>query len=344
MLSTFQDLFGNDPAGEPLAQQVAQSLIGHSSYWYTTQELVWSITGLGKRVSGAASSFTPPTLVADGKEVAPKNNEGGKTVRASDRTWALVRASERKGVTLDLKDKGEGKLYLIINSDGVRSSGDVKTGGNGLAISRTYKKLDGSTVSPGDAVNLADLLYVEVELKNTSGERIQNIALVDRLPAGWEIENARLGRGGAVEWLDPEQLWTADYVNIRDDRMEVFGSLQAGESKKVVYAVRAVTAGKFTLPPVEAEAMYDPRIWAREAGEQVRGLRSLEGLPAVAPHEAAAHHPETAGRRAAAPPRPCRGRGGGGVVGAAAGAALVAALGRHRVPGRHSGPRLPGAG
>ncbi|MCQ8205735.1 hypothetical protein NP569_25950, partial [Vibrio parahaemolyticus] len=69
--------------------------------------------------------------------------------------------------------------------------------------------------------------------------------------------------------LDPEQLWSADYVNIRDDRMEVFGSLQAGESKKVVYAVRAVTAGKFTLPPVEAEAMYDPRIWAREAGEQV---------------------------------------------------------------------------
>ncbi|WP_044180559.1 alpha-2-macroglobulin family protein [Hyalangium minutum] len=269
MLSTFQDLFGNDPAGEPLAQQVAQSLIGHSSYWYTTQELVWSITGLGKRVSGAASSFTPPTLVADGKEVAPKNNEGGKTVRASDRTWALVRASERKGVTLDLKEKGEGKLFLIINSDGVRSNGDVKTGGNGLAINRTYKKLDGSTVSPGDAVNLADLLYVEVELKNTTSERIQNIALVDRLPAGWEIENARLGRGGAVEWVDSEQLWTADYVNIRDDRMEVFGSLQAGESKKVVYAVRAVTAGKFTLPPVEAEAMYDPRIWARQAGEQV---------------------------------------------------------------------------
>ena len=269
MLSTFQDLFGNDPAGEPLAQQVAQSLIGHSSGWYTTQELVWSITGLGKRVSGAASNFTPPTLVADGKEVAPKSNEGGKTTRASDRTWALVRASERKGVTLDLKDKGEGKLYLIVNSDGVRANSTVKTGGEGLAISRTYKKLDGSTVSPGDTVNLADLLYVEVELKNTTGERVQNIALVDRLPAGWEIENARLGRGGAVEWLDPEQLWTADYVNIRDDRMEVFGSLQAGESKKVVYAVRAVTAGKFTLPPVEAEAMYDPRIWAREGGEQV---------------------------------------------------------------------------
>jgi uncharacterized protein YfaS (alpha-2-macroglobulin family) len=269
MLSTFQDLFGNDPAGEPLAQQVAQTLVGHTSYWYTTQELVWGITGLGKRLSGVASSFTPPTLMADGKQVAPQNKQEGKTVRASDRTWALVRSSERKGLSLELKDKAEGQLFLIINSDGVRSNGEAKTGGQGLALSRTYKKLDGSAINPGDSVQLADLLYVEVELKNTSGERIQNIALVDRLPAGWEIENARLGRGGAVGWVNAEEQWAADYVNIRDDRMEVFGSLQPGEAKKIVYAVRAVTAGKFTLPPVEAEAMYDPRLWARDAGQQV---------------------------------------------------------------------------
>jgi len=34
----------------------------------------------------------------------------------------------------------------------------------------------------------------------------------------------------------------------------------------VVYAVRATAAGRFTIPPVEAEAMYDPRIWARQPG------------------------------------------------------------------------------
>jgi uncharacterized protein YfaS (alpha-2-macroglobulin family) len=37
-----------------------------------------------------------------------------------------------------------------------------------------------------------------------------------------------------------------------------------------VYGVRAVTSGRFTLPPVEAEAMYDPSLWAREPGGQVR--------------------------------------------------------------------------
>ncbi len=268
MLSTFQDLFGNDAAGEALANQVAQALQG-PSHGYTTQELVWGITGLGKRVSGAASSFTPPTLLADGKEMPAQVKEGAEKERASDRTWALVRASERQGLAMELKEKAAGKLYLIVNSDGVRTGGRVKVGGQGLALRRSYRKLDGTVIAAGEAVNLAELLYVELELKNTSGERVQNIALVDRLPAGWEIENARLGRGGGANWVDPEALWSADYVNIRDDRMEVFGSLEAGETKRVVYAVRAVTAGKFTLPPVEAEAMYDPRIWAREAGRSV---------------------------------------------------------------------------
>ena len=47
------------------------------------------------------------------------------------------------------------------------------------------------------------------------------------------------------------------------------GHLDRRQSGTVVYAVRAVTAGRFTIPPVEAEAMYDPRIWARQPGREV---------------------------------------------------------------------------
>ncbi|MCP3144722.1 Ig-like domain-containing alpha-2-macroglobulin family protein [Pyxidicoccus xibeiensis] len=268
MLSTFQDLFGNDAAGEPLAQLVAESLQTHSSSGYTTQELVWGISGLGKRLQGTASTFSAPVLTAEGKTVAPVQD---KAARTSDRTWALARASERQGLNLEVKSKDAGKLYLIVSSEGVRTDGQVKSGGQGLTLTRRWRKLDGTELALGaDPVALADLVYVELEVRNTTAGRVQNIALVDRLPAGWEIENARLGRGGAVSWVDADALWSADYVNIRDDRMEVFGSLNSGESKKVVYAVRAVTAGTFQLPSAEAEAMYDPRLWAREKPGTVR--------------------------------------------------------------------------
>ncbi len=113
---------------------------------------------------------------------------------------------------------------------------------------------------------LGDVVYVELEVKNTSGTALQNLALVDRFPAGFEIENPRLGRSGAISFVNTEELWEASYLNLRDDRIEVFGGLGPNESKKVVYALRAVTAGRFAVPPVEIEAMYDPALWAREAG------------------------------------------------------------------------------
>jgi hypothetical protein len=66
-----------------------------------------------------------------------------------------------------------------------------------------------------------------------------------------------------------DQLWQADHMDLRDDRLEVFGHLDNGEERGVVYAVRAVTAGSFQLPSAEAEAMYDPRHWARVPGGTV---------------------------------------------------------------------------
>jgi hypothetical protein len=55
-------------------------------------------------------------------------------------------------------------------------------------------------------------------------------------------------------------------MNLRDDRLEAFGTVPAAASKRIIYTVRVVTSGKFTIPPVEAEAMYDPTLWARDKG------------------------------------------------------------------------------
>jgi len=266
MLSTFQDLFGNDPAGEPLAQSVASALSGHTSGYYTTQELVWGVTGLGKRVKDSTGDFSPPTLTANGKGIEPKALD--KKLKTSDRTWALARASEYKSLSLNVADKGKGSLFLMLSSEGVKETPDYRVGGDGLKVHRVWRDAKGGQVDP-NGLNLADLVYVEIDVTNTTSEKIQNIALVDRLPAGFEIENPRLGRGGATDWIDEESKWSADYMNLRDDRIELFGSIGAGETRTFVYAARVVTAGEFTIPPVEAEAMYDPRIWAREDGRKI---------------------------------------------------------------------------
>jgi hypothetical protein len=116
------------------------------------------------------------------------------------------------------------------------------------------------------SLKLGDVVFVEVEVENKTGAAIQNIALVDRLPAGFEIENPRLGRGSRPDWVKDEDLWAVDFMNMRDDHLEAFGALPAGETRKVVYTVRVVTSGKFTVPPIEAGAMYDSTLWARDKG------------------------------------------------------------------------------
>ncbi|HEX8107681.1 MAG TPA: hypothetical protein VF516_08120, partial [Kofleriaceae bacterium] len=262
-LSVFFDLFGNDPAGEPLATRVAEGLVGQVPYYFNTQELVWGVTGLGKWVTGLGAKGTAGgTLTADGVTIAPR----APRHTSNDKAWAVRRASEYKQLTLDVPAAAAG-TWLVISSEGVRPGSDYKVGGNGLSVARTYRGLDGSALDlTAGQVKLGDLVYVELELTNTSGAAIQNIALVDRLPAGFEIENPRLGRSTKADWMKDEEMWTPDFMNLRDDRLEAFGALAARTGKKVIYTVRAVTSGTFTVPPVEAGAMYDPTLWARGKG------------------------------------------------------------------------------
>jgi alpha-2-macroglobulin len=269
MLSVFFDLFGADPAGEPLASRVAEMLAGEPGYYYNTQELVWGMTGLGKWVMATGGKGTAGgTLTADGQRIAPR----ATLKKSNDKTWALQRASEYKSLTLDVPDSANG-MWLVISSEGVRPNATYKTGGNGLAVSHSYHALDSTEIQPSaGTLHLGDLVFVEIDLENTSSDTIRNVALVDRLPAGFEIENPRLGRTTKPDWVKDEDLWAVDFMNMRDDHLEAFGTLGPHQSVKLVYTVRAVTAGKFTIPPIEAGAMYDPTLWARDkAGTAVIG-------------------------------------------------------------------------
>ena len=190
-----------------------QSLIGHTSSWYTTQELVWSITGLGKRVSGAASSFTPPVLDGGRQGGGAADNEAAR--RRAPRTargrWPAPASARASRSTLRTRARASSTSSSTARA--CAPAATCKTGGDGLAISRTYRKLDGSEVSPGDCREpRGPPLRGGGAQEHQPASASRTSPWWTGCPAGWEIENARLGRGGTVEWMDAEQLWTADYV------------------------------------------------------------------------------------------------------------------------------------
>jgi len=55
--------------------------------------------------------------------------------------------------------------------------------------------------------------------------------------------------------------WKADYVDIREDRLVIYGTV-GSRITSFSYRARAINAGSFTVPPLFAEALYDKSVWA----------------------------------------------------------------------------------
>jgi uncharacterized protein YfaS (alpha-2-macroglobulin family) len=140
-----------------------------------------------------------------------------------------------------------------------------------FTLKRRYLDLRGEPLPPQGFVQ-GQLAVVELTLESTASEDIPNVAIVDRLAAGLEIENPRLGREHRLDWMPQEGLFEPDYLDLRDNRMQIFGTLPqraprvSHSTSRFYYVVRAVTPGTFTAPPALLEIMYDPdKVYYTEA-------------------------------------------------------------------------------
>jgi hypothetical protein len=146
---------------------------------------------------------------------------------------------------------------------------------NGFTIKRAYYTLGGEEVDlgkPGASLNQTDRLVVVLTIE--SADPAGQVLLVDRLPAGLEIENPRLVEGGDVKslsWFQPGL--RPNHTEFRDDRfVAAFDFHAAGDkvrSTSVAYIVRAVTTGRFVNPAAMVEDMYRPERFARTVGGQL---------------------------------------------------------------------------
>jgi uncharacterized protein YfaS (alpha-2-macroglobulin family) len=85
------------------------------------------------------------------------------------------------------------------------------------------------------------------------------VAITDILPACFEIENPRLTQERGYDWIKNPSV--PDYIDMRDDRINLYTSIQTyTQDKKFYYQVRVTAKGTFKQGPVSADAMYDANI------------------------------------------------------------------------------------
>jgi len=272
-LNIVEDVYPHSAEAERLAQAVASRLRENQSGHLNTQEISWTVSGLGKRASVGASEWSPPELYLDGKKMQPLPKQ--QKTKGKEATWQIAGASGSK--SLDLKvDKIEGgDLYAVVTVEGIKLGVPYALGDHTLKVSREYRNQAGEKLNLQN-LKLGEVVYVDLSLQNLGNEQIQNVVLVDRFGAGLEIENPRLSREHAMDWAS--SLWEVTYLNMRDDQIEFFGHLAPKTTVRQVYVLRAVTAGEFTTPPVKAEAMYEPRYWSAAPGSPARILDPWQAL------------------------------------------------------------------
>ncbi len=151
----------------------------------------------------------------------------------------------------------------------------------GFKIERKYFTLDGKPIELSDTTTAQQNDRIVAIVSITTEHPGGRILVVDRLPAGLEIENPRLVTSGDVKslsWLKSDI--KPQHTEFRDDRFvaafDFYGQRRnaedkpAGTTARVAYIMRAVTPGSFVHPAATVEDMYRPDRYARtDAGRLI---------------------------------------------------------------------------
>lgn len=239
-----------------LVEELSKQL--SSDDWLSTQSTAFALVALSDylakyRVDGAMD-FTYACGGKDG-QVKTDKNIWSETLLDKAGTSASV----------ELKNTGKSTLFARIITEGIPEQGEEKAYANGVSLAVSYVDLNGRPVNVAQLEQGTNFSAV-VTVKNPSARGYNNLVLSEIFPAGWEILNTRFLNGAATDSLTAG----VNYQDIRDDRVYSYiDRLPAGSQVTVKINLCAVYPGRFYLPPVYCEAMYDYLIRANTAGQEV---------------------------------------------------------------------------
>ncbi|MEJ8474158.1 alpha-2-macroglobulin family protein [Roseibium algae] len=222
---------------------------------YSTQDMAWLLMAARELNEQARTS----RIVVNGEEIP------GRLV------WAFDGGDlEREMARVENRSAENTELLVSVIGQPIQPE---PAGGTDYAIERQMFDLDGNLLVPqAIPVNTRVAVVVTVRtLSDTTGRLI----VVDRLPAGFAIDNPRLVRSGdlgGLKWL--KTVDQTDFVQFHSDRFEVSvdQSRSGGSELTFVYLARAATPGDYAHPPASVEDAYRPERRAITATSRVSVL------------------------------------------------------------------------
>ncbi|KJW03037.1 conserved repeat domain protein [Rickettsia endosymbiont of Ixodes pacificus] len=159
---------------------------------------------------------------------------------------------------INLTSSSNGFFYQLLTSGYDKQLTENKEIVKGIEITKKYLDENNKEVSK---VKLGDNITVEITMRSGSNKTLNNMVILDLLPAGFEL----LPDNNNVNILERTQevmIWKPIYINNRDDRVMIFGTI-SDQKMTYQYKIKAVNKGIFATPAIYSEAMYDPQTYYR---------------------------------------------------------------------------------
>ncbi|WP_281323647.1 MG2 domain-containing protein [Flavobacterium sp. IMCC34518] len=248
-------LLGQKQKAFAMATKLAKDM--SSDQWMSTQTTAYCLYAMAKFSVSNGPKGINVQFSKDGKAQSIKTM---KTI--ADRSLVVKTGSN----SVTLKNNRKNRLFVRVLNTGILPIGQEKAIQSNVSASIFFKNRKGGVINVSK-INQGTEFVAEVTVKNQKNEHVENVALSQILPSGFEIVNTRFtDYGDATNNV-------ADYIDIRDDRTNFYFGLKAGEVKTFRILLNASYLGTYYLPGLQCEAMYDNTFLARTKGFWVQVVK-----------------------------------------------------------------------
>ncbi len=242
--------------GKDLAKSIAEKLA--SKQWMSTQSTAYSLLALSQYAK---------SIGGKGVQISYKTNSEKSHSLSTAKTAVMGDLTIQKGSnTVKVTNNKDNVVFVRVVYKGKLPVGKEQTASRGLVITPVYKNLDGDIINI-NAIQQGTDFIAEIQVASKTSSMVKDVALTEIFPSGWEIVNTRFTAYGSTQTND------ADYTDIRDDRVNFYFDLKPNGTKVFRVLLNASYLGKYYLPGVQAEAMYDNDYFVRNKGQWIEVIK-----------------------------------------------------------------------
>ncbi|MCC9018288.1 alpha-2-macroglobulin family protein [Flavobacterium lipolyticum] len=241
-------LLGQKQKAFTMASKLAKEM--STNQWMSTQTTAYCLYAMSKFAVGNGPKGINLQFSKNGK---------GETIN-TQKTIADRSLTVQTGAnSVVLKNLKNNTVYVRVLNTGILPIGQENAIQSDVSANIVFKNRKGSVINVSK-ISQGTEFVAEVTVRNQRNESVQNVALSQILPSGFEIVNTRFtDYGDATNNI-------ADYIDIRDDRTNFYFGMKSRETKVFRILLNASYLGNYYLPGLQCEAMYDNTFLARTKG------------------------------------------------------------------------------